>query len=441
MKTVLPYKTGFSMSGGAMASGGQATPSPPPGFTPYRLAQTLNGHTRAVSCVKFSNDGSLLASSSLDKTLIVWSSRTLERLWQLRGHSEGISDLAWSSDSHYICSASDDRTLRIWDAVSGDCVKILRGHTSFVFCVNFNCQSNLIVSGSFDETLRLWDLKNGGRCLRVITGHTEPVTSVHFNRDDSIIVSGSHDGTCRIWDSATGTCLKKIGDDRDKTVAISFAKFSPNGKFILLATLDNSLKLWNYQQGKANKAYTGHVNKVYCITSTFSVTNGKYIVSGSEDNCVYLWDLQGRNVVQKLEGHTDTVISVCCHPSENKIASAGLHEDRTGSHRSAPLWLWKLGGLLSSPRELGARPNVDLSVVVPVSGPPWQSGSNVSTRLMTERCPWMVLSHLSFFQQAKSNSADGFCNAISLSDPPICALRLDGNTHVLYHLCAYTGWL
>jgi COMPASS component SWD3 len=75
--------------------------------------------------------------------------------------------------------------------------------------------------------------------------------------------------------------------------------------------------------------YSGHMNRVYCITSTFSVTNGKYIVSGSEDRCVYLWDLQGKNMIQKLEGHTDTVISVTCHPTENKIASAGLDADKT----------------------------------------------------------------------------------------------------------------
>lgn len=71
------------------------------------------------------------------------------------------------------------------------------------------------------------------------------------------------------------------------------------------------------------------MNRVYCITSTYSVTNGRYIVSGSEDRCVYLWDLQQKNMIQKLEGHTDTVISVTCHPTENKIASAGLDGDRT----------------------------------------------------------------------------------------------------------------
>lgn len=115
----------------------------------------------------------------------------------------------------------------------------------------------------------------------------------------------------------------------DTVPAVSFAKFSPNGKFILAATLNDTLKLWNFSSGKFLKIYVGHVNRVYCITSTFSVTNGRYIVSGSEDGCVYLWDLQQKSLMQRLEGHTDTVISVTSHPKENKIASAGLQGDRT----------------------------------------------------------------------------------------------------------------
>ncbi|KAL6271628.1 hypothetical protein ACE6H2_028539 [Prunus campanulata] len=309
-----------------MASSGSGQASPP--YRPYRHLKTLRGHENAVSCVKFSNDGNLLASASLDKTVILWSSSALTLLRRLVGHSEGISDLAWSSDSHYICSASDDRTLRIWDARSsaGECVKTLKGHSNFVFCVNFNPQSNLIVSGSFDETIRIWEVKTG-KCLHVIRAHSLPVTSVHFNRDGSLIVSGSHDGSCKIWDTASGTCLKTLLED--KTAAVSFAKFSPNGKFILVATLNDTLKLWNYSTGKFLKIYTGHVNNVYCVTSTFSVTNGKYIVSGSEDHCVYLWDLQQKTMVQKLGGHSDTAISVSCHPSENKIASAALGNDKT----------------------------------------------------------------------------------------------------------------
>lgn len=220
----------------SMASGGQA-PAP---YKPYRHFKTLRAHDGAVSSVKFSNDGTLLASASLDKTVIIWSSETLALLHRLVGHSEGISDLAWSSDSHYICSASDDRTLRIWDARSpnGECVKTLRGHSDRVFCVNFNPQSNLIVSGAFDDTIRIWEVKTG-KCVHAVRAHSMPVTSVHFNRDGSLIVSGSHDGSCKIWDTASGTILKTLIDD--KVPSVSFAKFSPNGKFILVATLNDTL--------------------------------------------------------------------------------------------------------------------------------------------------------------------------------------------------------
>lgn len=77
------------------------------------------------------------------------------------------------------------------------------------------------------------------------------------------------------------------------------------------------------------KTYTGHANSKFCISSAFSITNGKYIVGGSEDCCVYVWELQSRKIVQKLEGHTDMVISVSCHPTESKIASGALGNDKT----------------------------------------------------------------------------------------------------------------
>lgn len=102
----------------------------------------------------------------------------------------------------------------------------------------------MIVSGSFDETVRVWDVKTG-RVVHVIQAHSMPVTSVGYNRDGSLIVSGSHDGSCKIWDNDSGKCLKVLIDD--KTPAVSFAKFSPNGKFILVATLDDTLvSFWQF---------------------------------------------------------------------------------------------------------------------------------------------------------------------------------------------------
>lgn len=58
-----------------------------------------------------------------------------------------------------------------------------------------------------------------------------PVLQVDFNRDGTLIVSCSYDGLCRIWNADTGHCLKTVIDDQNPPV--SFAKFSPNGRYIL----------------------------------------------------------------------------------------------------------------------------------------------------------------------------------------------------------------
>lgn len=105
----------------------------------YELKHTMRGHTSSISAVKFSPDGTLLAScgaynfaqyapctdfiSKLDRTandkaVKIWSPFTGELIRNLNGHTKGLSDIAWSADSVYLASASDDHTVRIWDVDS-----------------------------------------------------------------------------------------------------------------------------------------------------------------------------------------------------------------------------------------------------------------------------------------------------------------------------------
>ena len=107
----------------------------------YELRHTLRGHTMSISSVKFSPDGTLLAScgtlrphfpstlthatrsQAADNVAKIWSPFSGELIRNLNGHTKGLSDIAWSPDSVYLATASDDHTIRIWDV---DSVRTIR---------------------------------------------------------------------------------------------------------------------------------------------------------------------------------------------------------------------------------------------------------------------------------------------------------------------------
>lgn len=115
----------------------------------YQLKHTLRGHTQSISAVKFSPDGTLLASCGMphltcisfglrwdmhaaaDNVIKIWSPFTGELIRNLNGHTKGLSDIAWSTDGTYLASASDDATIRIWnvDTVRSSSRYNLNGNT------------------------------------------------------------------------------------------------------------------------------------------------------------------------------------------------------------------------------------------------------------------------------------------------------------------------
>ena len=158
-------------------------PHPPPHSPTFTFQRELTGHDKSVASVKFSPDGTLLASASADKTVKVWNVSDGELVVTLVGHEKGCSDCAWTSDGRYLVSASDDKNLHLWDVQRGSphfgqTLRIFSGHTSHVFCCSLNHPANnILASGSCDETVRLWDVHHGN-VINVLPAHSDPVTSV-----------------------------------------------------------------------------------------------------------------------------------------------------------------------------------------------------------------------------------------------------------------------
>lgn len=91
-------------------------------------------HTRRVQSLGFSPDGALLASGSgesgtgAEHDIYVWDARDGTQLTVLKGHRGIINNLRFSDDGSQIASASNDGTMRLWDA-TGETAHTVFQHT------------------------------------------------------------------------------------------------------------------------------------------------------------------------------------------------------------------------------------------------------------------------------------------------------------------------
>jgi WD40 repeat protein len=205
---------------------------------------------RTVCVVKFSRDGSKIASGSFDRTVRVFEARTGTQLLALAsGHKHCVTCVAWSSDNRLIASGDDERAICMWDAVSGIQVsQPLRGHEHCVTCLEFNTQTSLLVSASFDHTVIIWDLDEGRNATmrgRPLQGHTNAVMSVSLSPDGRFLASGSWDKSVRVWEVSTGRPCKVL---EGLSAGVSSAVWTPDGQRIVSVSLDCFVHHWEAEE-------------------------------------------------------------------------------------------------------------------------------------------------------------------------------------------------
>ena len=89
----------------------------------------FNNHKGAVTRIRFANnDKSLLASCSLDGTLVICQviPSPATTIYRLEGHQAGIMDMQWNTTNDLIVTASADGTSRVWRVNKGQCMRILK---------------------------------------------------------------------------------------------------------------------------------------------------------------------------------------------------------------------------------------------------------------------------------------------------------------------------
>lgn len=121
------------------------------------LHKVLTGHQGPVFSLKYSKNGAMLLSGSVDKSVIVWDTKTGTMKQHVKQHEGAVLDVSWRTDTSF-ATCSTDKTIHIYKLDRDTPLRRLTGHHGEVNCINWAPSGKLLASCSDDCTAKIWSL-------------------------------------------------------------------------------------------------------------------------------------------------------------------------------------------------------------------------------------------------------------------------------------------
>lgn len=186
------------------------------------------------------------------------------------GHKKAVLDLSWNSNfQHIMASGSVDQTVILWDLEHAVPSTTLRDFAEKVQSIEFNqFEAEYLLTGCSDNTVKLFDCRqsndeNSQYKKWLVEGEVE---KVKWNPNEKYnFAVGTNGGKVYYFDSRANDPLWTIDAHEKEITELAFNSKTPNA--FTTASVDNYLKVWNMNESACNLIHTQHckVGKVYCL--------------------------------------------------------------------------------------------------------------------------------------------------------------------------------
>ena len=182
---------------------------------------TLAAHTQEVCGLKWSPNGTQLASGGNDNLVCVWDAQNAGRTWQPKyrftHHSAAVKALAWCPWQHNLLATGGgtaDRHLRFWNTATGTCVNSIDTKSQVCSVVWSPHDKELVTSHGYSQNqLTVWKYPSLAR-MAELDGHGCRVLHTALSPDGQTVVSGAADETLRFWKVFAGDSTKNASRSR-----------------------------------------------------------------------------------------------------------------------------------------------------------------------------------------------------------------------------------
>jgi len=212
-----------------------------------KLISNFSGHNGRVGVVSW--NGNIISSGSKDCNIITRDIRCKNNneniIIKFLGHSQEVCGLKWSFDGSQLASGGNDNNLMIWNLHSTKPIMCNNSHLAAVKAIAWSPhQHNILVSGggTADRTIRFWNTTTFANILKYDTG--SQVCNLVFSKTSNELISthGFSLNQINVWKLPN---LQKTATLIGHTFRVLYLGLSPNGQNIVTGAGDQTLKFWN----------------------------------------------------------------------------------------------------------------------------------------------------------------------------------------------------
>lgn len=221
-----------------------------------------------------------IAASSRDQHVYIWDLEgqvellgtrgctELSHIIALKGHKDEVEDVSFHhTHPDVVASCSLDKTLIMWDYRVDKPQQTEKVHRDAVHGVEFHPTAAFMVATcSADKSCRVWDIRKFYKPIMELVGHTDTVTNVKWAPfNDTVLLTTSLDRSVICWDLGKHDCPEGRGDENaapelvfrhvGHTGTVRDATFAPftEDEWVIASTCDNNmLQIWAPQEGIYN---------------------------------------------------------------------------------------------------------------------------------------------------------------------------------------------
>lgn len=282
-------------------------------------------HAKAVRCVAFNSDGSMLVTASESGESVVWDTTTGREAARLL-HDARLTTVAFSPDDEYVVTADAKGVVRVLDYRRRELAGTLE-HGAPVVAMAFSPRGGMLATACGDGKARIWRYDTNEPPL--VLPDKKSVSAVAFDPSQGAFLVTACGSNVRIWDPGSG---QATGSLRLASLIHSIA-LSGDGAMLAAACSDRSVRIFTIGQRKLVHRLM-HQGRV---TSVAFSHGGKYLATAVEDMTARVWDVQDAfevahlthdqpisSIDQPISSIDQPISSIGFSPDDTRVATASL---------------------------------------------------------------------------------------------------------------------